>query len=168
MQGGIVLSGLVPHPLLSLLLFAIWPMLAESASAGHLLLAGLLALAIPLAFRRWLGERPLHLRRPGRMLRLAAVVLYDIVRSNFEVTRRVLGPESAIRPAFVRVPLALTDPRAIGTLAAIITMTPGTLTADVAPDGSYLTVHALHVDDADALVASIRDRYERPLLEIFR
>jgi len=161
------MSRLLPHPLVSLLLFALWLMLAASVSVAHLLLATIMAVAIPIAYRRWLGGSGLRLRRPGTVIALAAIVLYDIVRSNLEVTRRVLGPESAIRPGFVRVPLALTDPRAIGVLGAIITMTPGTLTADVAPDRSYLTVHALHVDDPEALVASIRDRYERPLLEIF-
>ena len=87
--------------------------------------------------------------------------------SNIEVARRILGPESALRPGFVRVPIVLTDPQAIATLAGIITMTPGTLTCAVAPDGRSLLVHALHLEDADALVAEIKSRYEQPLMEIF-
>ncbi len=46
-------------------------------------------------------------------------------------------------------------------------MTPGTLTADVAEDRSYLLVHAFHVDDAAAIIASIKTRYEAPLKEIY-
>ena len=61
----------------------------------------------------------------------------------------------------------LTDDWAITALAGIITMTPGTLTADVAEDRSYLLIHALHVDDAEAIVASIKTRYEAPLKEIY-
>ncbi len=108
--------------------------------------------------------------RPHRFLvaaRLAVRVLGDIVVSSAEVTRRVLGPESAIRPGFVRVPIDLRDEWAITTLAGIITLTPGTLTADVAEDRSYLLVHALHVDDAAAIVAAIKTRYEAPLKEIY-
>ncbi len=82
--------------------------------------------------------------------------------------RRVLGPESAIRPGFLRVPLDLTDDWAITTLAGIITMTPGTLTADVAEDRSYLLVHVFHVEDDYALIAAIKARYEEPLKEIYR
>ena len=100
-------------------------------------------------------------------LMLALRVLWDVIVSNMEVTRRVLGPESAIRPGFLRVPLDLTDDWAITTLAGIITMTPGTLTADVAEDRSYLLVHAFHVDDAEATIASIKTRYEKPLKEIY-
>jgi len=87
--------------------------------------------------------------------------------SNVEVARRILGPESALRPGFVELPLALTDPFAIATLAGIITMTPGTLSCAVAPDARTLLVHALHLEDADALVAEIKSRYEAPLMEIF-
>jgi multicomponent K+:H+ antiporter subunit E len=79
----------------------------------------------------------------------------------------VLGPESAIRPGWLTVPLDLTDPHAITVLAGIITMTPGTLTADIAADGSHLVVHAFHVTDAEAIVGAIKRRYEAPLKEIF-
>ena len=101
------------------------------------------------------------------MLRLILRVLWDIVVSNIEVMRRVLGPESAIRPGFLRVPIELSDDWAITTLAGIITLTPGTLTADVAADRSYLLVHAFHVDDAQKIIDSIKTRYEAPLKEIY-
>lgn len=158
---------IVPHPIVSLLLWAVWLALNSTLAPAHLLLGTLLAVALPLLLRGWINEPRAAQRRPGTLIRLAGVVLRDIVVSNIEVARRVVGPEAAIRPAFVQVPLALADPRGISALAAIITLTPGTLTADVAADQSYLTVHALHVEDAAALVATIKDRYERPLLEIF-
>lgn len=158
---------MLPHPLLSLALWAAWLMLNNSMSAAHVVLGALLGWAIPLAsFHLIDGPWP-RLRRPDLMLRLGAIFLYDIVVSNIEVARRVLGPEAAIRPGFVRVPLDLTDAWAITALAGIITMTPGTLTAEVADDGSYLLVHALHIDDERALVATIKSRYEAPLKEIF-
>ena len=108
-----------------------------------------------------------RIRRPVLVAKLALTVLVDIVVSNIEVARRVLGPEAAIHPGFVRVPLALTDEWAIATLAGIITMTPGTLTVDVARDASHLVVHALHLTDEAALVATIKARYEAPLREIY-
>ena len=51
--------------------------------------------------------------------------------------------------------------------AAMITMTPGTLSADIAPDRRWLLVHAFNVDDEAALIGDIQQRYERPLREIF-
>jgi multicomponent K+:H+ antiporter subunit E len=94
-------------------------------------------------------------------------VLKDIVTSNIDVARLILGRESAIQPRFVWVPLTITDPHGIVALAGIITMTPGTLSAELAPDRSHLLVHAFNVDDEAALIASIKTRYELPLMEIF-
>ena len=157
---------LVPSPLMSAFLFVAWLTMNASVSAGHVVLAAVLAVAIPLATAPLRGERAI-VRRPLVALRLTGVVLWDIVMSNIEVARRILGPESRIRPAFVWVPLAIRDPHGISALAGIITMTPGTLSSDLSDDGRNLLVHALNVDDPDALVASIKSRYEAPLIEIF-
>jgi multicomponent K+:H+ antiporter subunit E len=157
---------LVPAPWLSLVLFAAWLALNGSASPGHLVLAALLALAIPWFTERFRPERP-RLHRPAVMARLAMRVLWDIVLSNIEVARRILGPEAAIRPQFVWVPLDLRDAHGIVTLAGIITMTPGTLSAELTPDRRHLLVHAFNVHDVDALVSDIKSRYETPLREIF-
>lgn len=159
---------LLPHPWITLMLLLVWLALNNTLAPAHIVLGALLALAIPLATTSLVPGSWPTLRRPDIIVRLMLAVLYDIVMSNIEVARRVLGPESAIRPGFIKVPLDLKDDWAITALACIITMTPGTLTADVAVDRSHLLVHAFHIDDAQALIASIKTRYEAPLQEIFR
>ena len=52
-------------------------------------------------------------------------------------------------------------------LAGTITMTPGTLTADISACGRALLVHCLDTDDPDAVRDEIKQRYERRLKEIF-
>jgi len=159
-------SRLLPAPGLSLVLWVSWLMLNESVSAGHLLLGAALALVVPWFTERYRPDKP-ALRGALTACRLALVVLADIVKSNLIVARQVLGPESRVRPAFVWVPLDIRDPHGIVALAAIITLTPGTLSSDLSEDRRHLLVHALHVDDAEALVADIKQRYESPLREIF-
>jgi len=157
---------LLPHPLLSALLGLTWLALNNTVDPAHVLLATGIALLMPLLIGRFLPELP-RLRAPATLLRLLLVVLGDIVVANVEVARRILGRESALRPAFVRVPLDLRDPLGVATLAAIVTLTPGTLSADLTDGGGSLVVHALHVDDAARLVATIKQRYEAPLRAIF-
>ena len=161
---------LLPSPLLSVLLFLAWLMLNESASAGQVLLALGLALVLPWWSARFRPEPP-RLRRGRTALRLVGRVLLDIVVSNIEVARRVLGPERALRPVFVWVPLSISDPHGMVTLAGIVTLTPGTLSSEITADRRHLLVHALHCPDAAAeaaLVAGIQARYEAPLKEIFQ
>jgi multicomponent K+:H+ antiporter subunit E len=52
-------------------------------------------------------------------------------------------------------------------LANTISLTPGTLSAELSDDRSELLVHYLDEADPDGMVALIKSRYERPLLEIF-
>lgn len=160
---------IVPSPLLSLALFVAWLMLNESASAGHLLLGAAFALGLPHLTDRLRPDRP-RLARWSDIAQLAAVVLLDIVKSNIAVAKLILGPESRIQPRFVWLPLAIRDPHGIVALAGIITMTPGTLSADLSDDRRRLLIHAFDVDDAAAeaaLIADIRARYEAPLMRIF-
>ena len=161
-------SRVLPHPWLTALLLVAWLWLNNSLHPGHLVLGGVLALAIPLFTRRFWPE-PIPVRRPVRLARYLALVLYDVVVANLQVAVLVLGPASRWRPAFVRVPLALRTDFAITVLASTVTLTPGTVSVDVeeAPDGSrVLVVHALRCTDERELVASIQQRYERALAEI--
>lgn len=157
---------LLPAPFMSLLLALTWLLLNESASVGNLLLAALFGIAIPWWTERFRAERP-RLKNFGVLARLLLVVLKDIVLSNITVARQVLGPESAIEPRFVWVPLSLRDPHGIVLLAGIITMTPGTLSSDLSDDRRHLLVHALHCTDEAGLIADIKARYEAPLIEVF-
>ena len=59
------------------------------------------------------------------------------------------------------------DPYGLATLACIVTATPGTIWTGLAPDGAVLTIHVLDLQDEEAWVRTIKDRYERPLMEIF-
>jgi multicomponent K+:H+ antiporter subunit E len=59
--------------------------------------------------------------------------------------------------------------RATDRLAALATMTPGTLSADLSEDHSQLLVHAFDIDDEAAqaaLIAELKARYETPLIRI--
>ena len=156
----------LPTPLLSALLFGVWLLLNNTLDAAHVVLGALLAVVVPRFTERLRPERP-RIGKPLAIARLGLVVLWDIVLSNIEVARRILGPEDAIKPAFVWMPLDISDPHAIVSLAGIITMTPGTLSAELSADRRFLLVHVFNVDDEAALVAQMKARYEAPLKEIF-
>jgi len=157
---------LLPHPVLSLTLLLIWLLLNNSVSAGHLVLGTLLALVIPLLTRRFWPE-PACMRRPGLALRFAGLVLWDILLANFKVARLVLGPRAAIRPRFVQVPLDIEGEVATTLLASVVSLTPGTLSAELDAERRRLLVHALSEDDPAGLVRQIKSRYEAPIQEIF-
>lgn len=157
---------LLPHPLLTALLALVWLLLANDFSFGHVVLGLLLGWAIPLFTLRFWPDK-VTIRRPATLGRFIAVVLYDIVMANLSVARLILIGPRRLKPAFVVVPLALRSDLAISLLANTICLTPGTVSSRLSQDRRSLLVHALDVDDAEALVASIKQRYEAPLREVF-
>lgn len=157
---------LLPHPLLTPMLMAIWLLLNNSTAPGHLLLGALLGWLIPLFTLRFWPET-LHIRRPGVLLRFIAVFLHDVFVANLAVARRILGNPAHLQPAFIEVPLDLKSELAISLLANTICLTPGTVSARLSPDQHTLLVHALDAPDPDAVRTQIKSRYEAPLMEIF-
>ena len=118
--------------LLSLLLLATWLLLHNSVAPGQWLLGGVLALLLPWLLERLWPETP----RPRRLELLPLYLgrlLWDIVISNLSVARLILSrsPATTLRPAFISLPLALRDERAIAILAATITLTPGTVAVEI-------------------------------------
>ena len=156
-------------PVLVVVLLATWLLLHQTLAPGQFLLG--LALSVVLA---WFGHdlRPLRarLRRVDRALDLFFVVFWDIVRSNVAVARIVLGlvGRRQVRSGFLRVPLDLRDDHGLAVLACIVTATPGTVWAGLSPDGATLTLHVLDLRDEDEWVRTIKQRYERRLMEIFQ
>lgn len=158
---------LLPHPLLSLVVAAGWVALAGSLEPGTLIMAAVLGWVVPIVTDRYWNDVP-RIHRPWLFLSYGAVVLWDILVSNVQVAGLVLFRRGeTLKSQFVTVPLDITTAEAIATLSATITLTPGTLTADLSADGKALLVHCLETLDPEATVAQIKDRYERRLKEIF-
>ena len=157
---------LLPSPPLSVAVFVLWLLLVGDFSLGQLALAALMALLLPLLAGLLQPERA-RFGRTRTIVVLSRRVLWDMLLSNIEVARRILGPERALTPGFIWVPLDLQNIHGITALASIITLTPGTLSAELTEDRRHLLVHAFNLKDADATVAEIKARYEAPLKEIF-
>ena len=162
-----MMKRLFPSPLLSVALAGMWLLLNHSASPGHLILAAIVGVAIPL-LTRGLRPLPVRVRRPGAILRLAWSVMVDTSLSNLNVVRfLVFKSQRKHPPGFVQIPLDLRDANGLAVLAVIVCITPGTSWAELSLDRSILMLHVLELDSHEAVIGHIKQRYERPLMEIF-
>lgn len=158
-------SGWLARPGLSLLVGVSWLALAHSLAPVHLLSALLLGLGVPRLVSAFLPP-PASIRW-GVAMRLTAVVLKDIVVANWVVAKLVLGPLERMRPLWLCVPLACEHAQVNALFATIITTTPGTVSCVVDETQRCIWVHALDGDDAAAMVADMKLRYETPLMAVF-
>ncbi|WP_108815517.1 Na+/H+ antiporter subunit E [Loktanella sp. Alg231-35] len=158
---------LIPHPLLTLILTIVWMLLQNELSAGMVVFGFILGVIIPWGTSVWWPDTPQGFRL-GKMIRYSFIVIGDIIVANVQVAWIVLTvPTSKLKPSWIVVPLKLREPEAITLLAGTITLTPGTVSADLSDQGHSLLVHVLHTDNPDSVLADIKTRYEARLLEIF-
>ena len=161
------MNWLLPYPLLSASLFVLWLLLNQSVSPGHLVLGGVLAVLASWVMAALRPEKP-RIRRPGAILRLAGVVLIDILRSNLAVGRIIVcSREPGMKAGFLTIPLDLRDHHGLAVLAIIITSTPGTIWVNYDAAKGILLLHVLDLSDETVWIRTIKDRYERRLMEIF-
>lgn len=160
------MRALLPHPLLSLGLFCASVLLSSSLAPASLALGLLMALAAPQVMRAMRID-PVHVRAPGAILKLAARVVVDVVRSNIAVAQILAGRRADRVSGFIQIPLDLKDRYALAVLAIIITSTPGTLWVEYDRARGRLLMHVLDLVDEETWVRTIKDRYESLLMEIF-
>ncbi|WP_089997187.1 Na+/H+ antiporter subunit E [Cognatiyoonia koreensis] len=156
-----------PHPFLTILLAVVWTLLQNQVSAGMVVFGIILGIILPKLTSVWWPDRPTGFR-VGKMTSYAIMVLWDIMVANVQVAWIVLTvPNAKLKPAWIVVPLDLKQPEAITMLAGTITLTPGTVSADLSDEGHSLLVHVLHTFDPDGVRDDIKNRYEARLKEIF-
>lgn len=159
------MSRLLPYPLLTASLWAMW-LLLNGLSLGHFLLGGVIAVAAANVTAA-LQPATMRIRRWHLLPKLAAIVLHDIWRSNVAVARLILRPDQSRRVSgFVVVPLKLRDPTALAVLACIVTCTPGTAWVEYDSTANKLLIHVFDLVDEAHWIELIKNRYERLLLEI--
>jgi multicomponent K+:H+ antiporter subunit E len=158
---------IVPAPLLSAALLALWLALAREANLGQVLLGLALALVVPVVTAK-LRPTPVRVRRPLTVVRFILRVGRDVLMSNFAVAWGVVAWRWRTPHArFVIIPLQLRDPYGLAALAMVTTVVPGTVWSELALDRSAVMLHVWDIDDEAAFVARYKARYERPLQEIF-
>jgi multisubunit Na+/H+ antiporter MnhE subunit len=158
------MTTLLRHPVYAGVLAVTWAVLEEHYELSTLLIGYAVGLAVGWLARDFWTER-IRVRRPAAMLRLLAGFLKEVVVANLQVAWIIVQPRMPIRPVFIVLPLELSDDLQITALANMITLTPGTLTVDVAPDRSAPYVHCLAAPDPDAVRAQIKRQFERPLVK---
>ncbi|HSM22535.1 MAG TPA: Na+/H+ antiporter subunit E [Rubrivivax sp.] len=157
---------LLPHPYRSLAIVVLWLSLNNTIDPGQVVLGLLIGWLLPLLVGHF-WPTTVVLQRPWRAVAFAGVVIKDVILANLRVARAILGSPARLRPGFIRVPLDLQSDVGITVLAQTITLTPGTVSADITPDRRTLIVHYLDEGDPEALIAEIKRRYERPIMEMF-
>ena len=158
----------LPFPIVSLALCALWLLLNQAIDPANVLFGILLGVAVPLLTRRLQPFGYPRLRAPLTFLRLMGMATVEVVRSCFNVCRIILFRDyDTVNARFMRVPLTLRDPYGLAMLSCLVNMTPGTVWVEILPERHELSLHVFDLHDQQWWITTIKERYERPLIEIF-
>ena len=101
-----------------------------------------------------------------KVIILLLFFLYELIKANLEVAYEVVTPKLNMTPGIVMVPLDVKSDIGITVLANMISLTPGTLSLDVSNDKKVLFVHAMYIKDKEKFIRSIKDGFERRIMEV--
>jgi multicomponent K+:H+ antiporter subunit E len=159
---------ILPYPMVSFFLLLFWLVLQQSAGLGHILLGSVIAIFAGKALAALQLEHP-KVRNSIAIIKLIGLVVADVVRSNLAVMQLVLsGQKQKHHSGFILVPLDLKDRSGLAVLACIVTATPGSAWLEYDVARSTVLIHVLDLVDEDEWIETLKNRYERLLLEIFR
>jgi multicomponent Na+:H+ antiporter subunit E len=107
------------------------------------------------------GEHHFGLVRPLATIRYFGWLTLEVIKSNLDVSRRILSPRLPISPTVIRVPASQRTEIGRVMFANSITLTPGTVSIDV--QAGEIEVHALSREGADALLEGEMNRRVRAI-----
>jgi multicomponent Na+:H+ antiporter subunit E len=153
--------------LLNFFLAFVWMFLKSSYTPASFFVGYFFGLLIIYAFRRFFDSR-FYLVRVNAVVVLFLIFIKELFLANWSVLKLVLKPKLNIKPGIFALPTELKKDWEITVLANLITLTPGTLVVDVSFDNKTLYIHAMDIEDINEAVDSIKNSFEKAIMEVSR
>ncbi|PIC56638.1 MULTISPECIES: Na+/H+ antiporter subunit E [unclassified Sporosarcina] len=154
--------------LLNFFIAVVWMFMSSSLTPSTFIIGYLIGLLMIIMTRRYFSGR-LYIWRIWSAVKLTAIFLKELILSNISVLLLVIKPDlSTMQPMFFAMPTELEKDWEITLLSSLITLTPGTVVVHVSDDQRTLYIHAIDVDDVDEAIDSIKNTFEKAIMEVSR
>ncbi|OMF60255.1 Na+/H+ antiporter subunit E [Paenibacillus sp. FSL R5-0490] len=153
--------------LLNMFLGFMWMFLTTTYDPVAFLKGFLFGLLIIFVFRRFFQSR-FYLLRVIAVINLLLIFIKELILANISVLKVVLKPKLDMKPGIFAFPTDLEKDWQITILANLITLTPGTLTISVSDDNKILYVHAMDMGEVQDEIDSIKNSFEKAIMEVSR
>ncbi len=151
----------------NIFLAMLWTALAGQLTLLNLAVGFVLG-ALVLSFVQRENGSQRYFTRLRQVLGLDMFFVWELLLSNLRVAYDVITPRHYMQPGIIAVPLDARTDAEITLLANLLTLTPGTLSLDVSADRRFIYVHVMYIRDVDVARRSIKDGFERRILEVLR
>lgn len=142
-----------------------WMFLSESYTFKSFLFGYVLGALLLLVLNRFFPSR-YYLKPLYKFFVLFLIFIRELILSNIDVVKLVYRRKPDIEPGIFKLPIEVKQNWEITLLANLITLTPGTLTVAISDDQSTLFIHAMHIDTIDESIDSIKNTFEKAIMEV--
>lgn len=144
----------------NLVLAVVWCLMWGSFSAWNLMGGMAVGAFVISGYSRVAGMSP-YMRKLWHLLRFGIYFATILTKSNIQIAKEVITPGWSQTPRILRYPVGhLTDAQKT-TLANAITLTPGTLSVDISPDGAFLYLHCMYAENREKAIGEIDELADR-------
>ncbi|AIF43357.1 Na+/H+ antiporter subunit E [Virgibacillus sp. SK37] len=152
---------------INLIIAFMWMFLSEAYSATNFFAGYLLGVLLLLLLNRFVPDT-FYLRRFIKIISLILLFIKELISSNIDIVKVVYTPKPNVEPGIFALPIDLKSNWEITLLANLITLTPGTLSVAISNDNTQLFIHAMDIDDTEESINSIKDTFEKAIMEVTR
>ncbi|GAA0330576.1 Na+/H+ antiporter subunit E [Oceanobacillus sp. FSL W7-1293] len=151
--------------LINVLLAILWMFLQNEYTFVSFLSGYFIGILILFIIRRFL-KFDFYLKKVWAIMKLIYLFMIELIKANIDVVKVVLNPKQDHQPGIVAVRTCLESDFEISMLAALITLTPGTISMDFSDDSKTIYVHSIDVPDKEIMIKDIQDSFEKAIMEV--
>ncbi|WP_077703483.1 Na+/H+ antiporter subunit E [Virgibacillus dokdonensis] len=152
---------------INLIIAFMWMFLSESYSVPSFFAGYLLGILLLFLLRRFIPDT-FYFRRVVKIVSLIFLFIKELLSSNIEIVKLVYSPKPNFEPAIFELPTELKSNWEITLLANLISLTPGTLSVAVSRDNTKLFIHGMDIHDNNEAIDSIKNTFEKAIMEVTR
>lgn len=115
---------------------------------------------------RFFGTK-FYLHRFFAAVKLVLIFISELFQSGFIVLKHVLSKED-VNPGIFRYETILKGDWEVTTLALLLTLTPGSVVMEVAPEGNVFYVHAMDIEKYHGHLVRSLETFEKAIMEVTR
>ena len=151
--------------LMNLIISFMWMLLNESYTIPTFIWGFLVGILLLFLFQKFIPGH-FYLYPVLKIIRLILIFIRELILSNIDIVKLVYKRNLNFEPGIFSYPLEVKKDWQITLLANLITLTPGTLSVAISDDNSKIFIHAMHIDNIEESIQSIKETFEKSIMEV--
>ncbi|AST92576.1 Na+/H+ antiporter subunit E [Sutcliffiella cohnii] len=152
---------------INILIAILWMFLQNSWDTITFISGYIVGIVILYSLRRFVSDT-FYLYTLFAAIKLLFVFVLELWTSSILVVKQILKPKMDITPGIFTLETDLEGELELTLLALLISLTPGSVVMEIAPDSNRMYVHAMDIPESKESVLRAQVKFEKLIKEVTR